>query len=634
MCGFVSITNLRGNSHEVADSILEKMTESISHRGPDGVGYFVDTQNSTGHRRLSVIDIESGQQPWVSSNKKLCLAFNGEIYNHQELRDVLIKKGYKYSSRCDTQTVFFAYQEWGERCVEYFRGMFSFVVWDVEQQKIFAARDRLGLKPLYYYLGDDLLVMASELKALLEHPDIPREVDTAALTDYLRLGYYAAPDTPLKNICKLPSASTLSFSKEGLESKKYWNSEIYTGPDKSPEDYPAARTRLEGLIKEAVEYRLESDAPIGSFLSGGIDSSIVTAYASEQLAQRLNTYCLRFSKSELDESVFAREVSDLLKTNHFETDVNGDLIGDIKKILWHMDEPFADDSAIPTFYLCREAKKHMTVALSGDGADELFAGYSWYQQLVDNSNYSRWIPAFIQTGIRRLVPQGYFSDIRGMQFLGNLGLSVAEQHAKLRSIFSDSMIRTLVTFVDEQRQEHPIIIAHRALKSPLDTLSSAQQVDMSLYLAEDILMKVDKMSMAHGLEVRAPFLYHKLVEYSLGLPSKYKSDGVTAKKILKDIAGNILPHRLISRKKQGFSTPLGQWLQDELNPLVNQYLLEGGGSGFFDSEQVRLLWRKFVRQEKSPELYIDVSRQIWALLSFEIWYDIYITDSPIQKSEK
>jgi len=622
VCGLISITDLDGINRQEVDEILEKMTSSISHRGPDCAGYFVDAQNATGHRRLSVIDIDGGQQPWVSPDNKLCLAFNGEIYNHKELREILVARGYHYSSHCDTQTVLFAYQEWGEQCVEHFRGMFAFVIWDVENQKVFAARDRLGLKPLYYYVNGTTLVLASELKALLQHPDIPKVVDSNALIDYLRLGYYPAPQTPLKNVFKLQSGSTLLFTSSGVECKQYWSLTLHAEPE--VEEYSVAKVRLEALVKEAVDYRLESDVPIGAFLSGGIDSSIITAYASARLEQPLNTYCITFDDEVFDESVFAREVSDLFGTNHTETEVHNDLVRDIKKILWHMDEPFADDSAIPTYYLCREAKKHMTVALSGDGADELFAGYSWYQQLLANYRYSRELPGSIKKLLKKIIPRGYFSNMRGVSFLENMGLSVGEQHANLRSIFSDSSIQLLIGVNSSENQEHPIVKAHRSLGVAGNTLASTQLVDMSLYLAEDILMKVDKMSMAHGLEVRAPFLDHKLVEYSLGLPSRYKNDGKTGKIILKDIVRNIFPPSIIRRKKQGFSTPLRHWLLEELNPLVEQYLLGDGGSGLFDRKEVALLWAKFLRQNNSPSIYIDISQQIWALLSFELWYDIFI----------
>lgn len=632
MCGFAGYIDLTASNRRPAgkDAVtptLVSMNDAISHRGPDAIGYFEDNYCSIGHARLKVIDLDGGAQPWIDNDKGLCLVFNGEIYNHKELRQQLIEKGYEYRSNSDTETLFFAYQEWGEECVSRLRGMFAFVIWDSQKKAVYGARDRLGLKPLYYYVKDSLLIVASELKALLHHPSVEREIDSDSLVDYLRLGYYPAPRTPLKNVFKLKPASTISFSESGLSINEYWQIEDYYESHKD-KPYMEASNQINSLLSDAVDYRLASDVPIGTFLSGGIDSSIITAYSSARTDQELNTYSVKFDYVEYDESQYAQSISRLFNTRHHETDVHSDLKQDIKKILWHMDEPFADDSAIPTYYLCREARKNMTVALSGDGADELFAGYSWHLQLLKNANIVGNLPNAITSLFSHFMPNQYLSNIRGMSFLYNLGQPPSKQHTNLRSIFSDHWISNCLADAPSSFKTHPMLELHEALGQEGDAMGSAIHVDLKLYLAEDILMKVDKMSMAHGLEVRAPFLDHILVEYCLGLPNHYKHDGKVSKKILKDMIKSQLPSSVVSRKKQGFSTPLKQWLLNDLRPLVEHYLLNPeNASGVFDSAQVSHLWKQFVKQSRYPLIYVDISHQVWTLLSFEIWYDQFIGGS-------
>ncbi len=621
MCGLVGYIQLGGIEQGSASSILERMNNAIAHRGPDDEGYYVNPQCAMAHRRLSVIDVECGHQPWLSADKQICLVFNGEIYNHRELRVQLEGKGYQYTSQCDTETLLYAYQEWGEKCVDRLRGMFAFVVWDQSKQLVFCARDRLGLKPLYYFANNEIFIFASELKSLLQHPEIPRTIDRAGLVNYLRLGYYPAPQTPIENIHKLTPATTLNFNSNGLSLNTYWQlPEAQTN-----DDYSCARQELDRLLEDAVACRLESDVPIGTFLSGGVDSSTVLAYVSKLLKEKPQTHCLRFDLAGINESKYAQAVADLFGSEHEETQVDDALIETIPKILWHMDEPFADDSAIPTYYLCQAAKKRMSVALSGDGADEIFAGYPWYRQLLLHERLSCITPRWLESLFGQLFPKGRLSNFRGASFLENIGLAVDERHANLRSIFSDRQISDLLDAPVSMTVKHPILAEYKKLKASRDVVMDAQSIDMQLYLAEDILMKVDKMSMAHGLEVRAPFLDHKLVEFGMGLPSDHKCDRYETKKILKDLINDLLPESIVRRKKQGFSSPLGEWLLGELNPLVDQYLLTPeNGSGLFDSKEVRKLWKRFRRQSIAPELYVDTSRHIWALLSFEIWYDLYI----------
>lgn len=629
MCGFAGFVQLQEPLTESARPILAAMSLKIEHRGPDGAGEYQDAHCALAHRRLSIIDFAGGAQPWLSRDKQLCLCFNGEIYNHRELRQQLTDKGYQYQSHCDTETLLYAYQEWGERCVDHFRGMFAFVIWDSATRRLFGARDRLGLKPLYYYRDEDTLLFASELKALLVHPAIAPKVDQHALANYLRLGYYPAPQTPIANVLKLPPATTLRFDARGLALSNYWNLADFVSDGKDIIAYDEAVAGVRERLQAAVRYRLESEVPLGAFLSGGIDSSVISYMASQGLGHPLKTHCVSFDFVNLDESAHAKEVAKLIGAEHCNSHVEGHFTDDLEKILWHMDEPTADDSAIPTYYLCRDAKQRMSVALSGDGGDEVFAGYDWYTQLVKNQQMTQQIPALVQGCIRPFFGNGRFASLRGVNMLGSLGLAPALQHQALRSLFNDAQISALLSAgTREISVAHPIAEAYRQIHHRVDLISDAQAVDMKLYLAEDILMKVDKMSMAHGLEVRAPLLDHKLIEYCVGVPAAYKNDGTNTKRILKDLVGGILPKQLVARRKQGFSTPLAQWLQKDLLPLVEHYLLaQGPRSGLFDPRMVKQLWMSFKAQQQYPRIYVNSSRLIWALLSFEIWHSLYIAQN-------
>lgn len=626
MCGFAGFVQSREPLAEIARQILANMSRQIEHRGPDGEGNYLDTHCGLAHRRLSIIDIDGGAQPWISRDRQFVLCFNGEIYNHRELRQQLTSRGYQYQSRCDTETLLYAYQEWGEQCVDHFRGMFAFVIWDSAKRRLFGARDRLGLKPFYYYLDGNALLFASELKALLAHPAIARKFDQRTLVDYLRLGYYPAHQTPIVNVFKLPPATKFQFDANGLVLSNYWDLADFVNLGQSDITYEEAIYEVRERLQAAVTYRLESEVPLGAFLSGGIDSSVISYMASKGLDHPLKTHCVSFDFATLDESAHAMEVASLIGAEHRSSRVEFNFADDLEKILWHMDEPTADDSAIPTYYLCRDAKQRMSVALSGDGGDEVFAGYDWYTQLSKNQRIAKQIPALVQRCIRPFFNNGRMASLRGSMILGTLGLAPSLQHQMLRSLFNDAQIGALIVGGENDLWwHHPITKAYQDMRNRVDIISDAQAVDMKLYLAEDILMKVDKMSMAHGLEVRAPLLDHKLIEYCVGLPVAYKNDGKRTKRVLKDLALGALPEALLERPKQGFSTPLSQWLQKDLYALVMHYLLDQGPrSGLFDPRMVRQLWDAFRIQQRFPQIYLNSSRQIWALLSFEIWYSLYI----------
>ena len=628
MCGFSGYVDFSGVSNGTAETNVRKMAERIHHRGPDGIGYYIDEHCAMAHARLSVIDLSAGLQPWISPDGRYVLVFNGEIYNHLELRKQL-ESSYKYKTRCDTETLLYSYLEWGEQCVEKIRGMFSFLVLDKTKKTVFAARDRLGKKPLYYCVKDGAFVFASELKALMVHPLILKKVNIQAVVDYLRLGYCPAPDTPIDDVKKLEAGSYLKFSQSGVAVQKYWcvNKLRRTKED----DLLSAQKKVSELLKSSVECRLESDVPKGGFLSGGVDSTLITLVAKELGETRYATQTVIFDFDEVNESQYAEDVSIALHTEHAETHVGANVAADLKRILWHMDEPFADDSAIPTFYLCKSAKERMSVALSGDGADEVFGGYSWYWQLLLNQNLARRLPRSIRRIISRFFSNESIGYWRGKSLLGNLGVEAEEQHVHLRSIFNDNQIINLLgAQASASLKEHPFLEKYKSVPDGWDLVTRAQAVDLQLYLSEDILMKVDKMSMAHGLEVRAPFLDHLLVEYSLTLPVNCKLQKSVGKRILRAMLKGAFSKKFVFRRKQGFGTPLAHWLVHELNDLVSHYLLNHqNGSGIFDRQEVAKLWDLFLSRRKAPLslFFLDLSRHIWCLLCFEIWYDLYINEN-------
>jgi len=493
------------------------------------------------------------------------------------------------------------------------RGMFAFVIWDKRAKKIFCARDRLGIKPFYFFWNGKDFVFASELKSILCHALVEPTIENAAIVNYLRLEYIPFNETPFKNIFKLLPGHTLILVDTKFAIKRYWSLHCENHLFHS---YAQATQLLRSKIKEAIDVRLMSDVPIGAFLSGGVDSSVVVGLMSQ--SSRIKTQCVGFDQNKYDERSHAQYIAKCFNTDHIESIVNLDIANDLDNIIWHMDEPFADSSSIPTYYLCQAAKQRVTVCLSGDGGDELFAGYNWYAEINRFNKLDNKIPK----ALRNLASM-FFSNMdsqrRGVTFLKNIGANASARHINLRTCFSDDHIARILNHpVAQQTSAHPFSSLYGELSNIDDSVKAAQWVDVHSYMVDDILMKVDKMSMAHSLEVRVPLIDHEVVELAFSMDTKFKLSKNRRKNILKDCVSDIIPSEFFERKKQGFSVPMREWLLGDLKERVEDQLLtyNSKSSGFFETREARKLWKAF----QTGRFNVDLSHHIWSLLSFEIWY--------------
>jgi len=626
MCGICGVYSPDAGDDARLRAGVTKMCKLIEHRGPDEHGVYVDEGQglALGHQRLSIIDVSDGQQPLSNGDGSLWIVFNGEIYNYRDLRKRLVAKGYRFKTHSDTETILFAYSEWGEACVDHLQGMFSFVIWDAKKESVFCARDHVGVKPLYYYWDGTSFIFASELKAVIAHDLVKKEMNHDAIVNFLRLQYIPAPDTVFKNINKLPAAHTLLIRNGQLKIGKYWEIDIHSNAFSGGAE--EARQALRTRLQESVDMQLVSEVPIGAFLSGGTDSSVVVSLMNNKMRGAIKTQCVGFEQREYDERQYARYIADRFETDHSETMVHLAIDDELDKIIWHMDEPFADASAIPTYYLCREARKRVTVCLSGDGGDELFSGYNWYEELARLSRMDDKVPRSLRKTAGGLLFNHMPATLKGGTLLRNIAADLSTRHKNLRSYFSDSFIESLLVDAPSYKPKeivHPIDVLYSNIGKADDVVKAAQLVDFQSYMVEDILMKVDKMSMAHSLEVRVPILDHKVVELAFSLGTEMKMTPESRKIILKESVSDLIPREFFERKKQGFSVPMRYWLQNQLKERVGDFLLSGSTSqsGLFRQKSVESLWKQFSKQSYR----IDLENHIWSLLSFELWYDQFVS---------
>jgi asparagine synthase (glutamine-hydrolysing) len=601
--------------------LIRPMTRALAHRGPDGDGFYFAPGIALGHRRLSIIDLEGGHQPMPSSDGKIHIVFNGLIYNFQSLRQVLEAKGSRFKSRCDTEVILEAWRHYGPDCVDHLSGMFAFVLWDEERQTLFAARDRLGKKPLYYsHLADGSTAFGSELKALKALPGLDRTMDLSAVEDFFAFGYIPDPKSIYAGTRKLPPAHRMIWTRGGdPRIERYWD------PDLEPLKISAeeARESLVEKLKEATTGRMVSDVPLGAFLSGGVDSSAIVALMAEASAEPIKTFSIGFGVKEFDETEYANAVAARYKTDHHRSQVDPDDFSLLDRITDIFDEPFGDSSALPTFRVCQEARKGVTVALSGDGGDELFGGYRRYFYHRHEENLRRRIPAGIRKAIFKPLGQIYPKLDRAPRFLRarttfqELGSDevwgffngVSATADDVRSdIFSDSLKRNLDGYhgVD-------VLKPHFARAQGDDALARAQYVDFQTWQAGGTLVKVDRTSMANGLEVRAPLLDYRLAEWALRLPAGLKIKGASGKDILKSAMATRLPHDLMYRPKQGFSMPIATWFRGPLREPVEAMVTSGPlvDCGLFNPAALRKLARDHASGRR------DHARTLWLLFVFE-----------------
>ncbi len=616
MCGIAGFCYAE-RGQPVSQESLRRMCDAIRHRGPDDDGYFTGEGVGLGMRRLSIIDVAGGRQPIFNEDRSCTIVYNGEIYNHRDLRRELERRGHHYATHSDTETILHAYEEYGMDCVKHLRGMFAIAIWDAPRQRLFLARDRMGKKPLYYYDDGQRLAFGSELKTILALADVPRRVSAQAIADYVAWGYVPDPLSIYEGINKLPPAHWLAYENGRVHTERYWDVSYAPTEAARPEKYYVDRT-LE-ILDEAVRIRLMSEVPLGAFLSGGTDSSIVVALMAKHSRERVKTFSIGFEEPEYNELPYARAVAEHLGTEHYEEVVYPDAERDVTALVRQFDEPFADSSMIPTYYVSRAARKRVTVALSGDGGDELFAGYLRY---IDPASVraASLVPAGAREAvlgpIARALPAGTKGIDRVRDLLGTPEQQYVRQMTRgmslaSRDVFAQDFLRRL-DHVDPSYVAEPFLHTARSW----DPLSRRQYLDTHTYLPGDILTKVDRASMMVSLECRAPILDHELAEFAATIPVELRIKGMTTKYLLKKVAERLIPAELVYRPKRGFSVPVAYWLKKEWAARSEEILL--GNVAVQRGVFREAFLRRVLDEHRAGKR--DNSSMIWSLMMLELWW--------------
>jgi len=621
MCGITGIFYPHQSEAPSLDQ-LRRMTSALVHRGPDAGDHYIHGPVGLGHRRLKIIDLEGGKQPLFNEDGTKVIVFNGEIYNFQELRKVLLEKGHRFATHSDTEVILHSYEEYGEACVTYLRGMFAFAIWDGEKKQLFLARDRVGIKPLYYYWDGRKFLFASEMKAILQDTTIKKEIDPCALDDYLTYLYIPAPKTIFQGIRKLLPGHTLTVSEQGCKEKEYWDLTFAPKKNLAEADYTAV---LLEKLQESVALHMVSEVPLGAFLSGGIDSSAVVGMMARLMNQPVNTASIGFRESGFDELPYARIVAERFHTRAYEKTVEADAAKILDDLVWHFDEPFADSSMVPTYYVSQVARERVTVCLSGDGGDENFAGYRRYRLDVLENRIRALLPCSLRRPVFGTLGWAYPKAdwlpqvFRAKTLLTNLSLSPEEGYFHSMTWFRPEMKNLLYREPLKKAlngyDAFSVMETHFNRTKDWDSLSRIQYVDIKTYLVDDILTKVDRASMAHSLEVRVPLLDHEVMEYAARIPAQYKLHSGEGKRIFKSALRNLLPPEILDRKKMGFSIPLARWLREELKPLFEEriFVKDAFIANLFDATAVQRWW---VHHQQG---FRDYAPQLWALLVLESW---------------
>ena len=610
-------------AREMAQAQLQRMNQSLVHRGPDEGSVHIEPGVGFGHRRLSIIDVATGQQPLFSEDGSVAIVFNGEIYNFQELVPELEAAGHRFHTKSDTEVIVHAWEQWGEDCVKRLRGMFAFAIWDRNRQTLFMARDRLGVKPMYYaVLPDGLLLFGSELKALMAHGGMAREIDPYAVEEYFALGYVPEPRTIFRQARKLPPAHTLTIRRgQPLpEPREYWDVRFTLDSRISEAE---AREELVRRLRESVRLRMISEVPLGAFLSGGVDSSAVVAMMAGLSTEPVNTCSIAFDDPQYNEAEFAQMVAERYRTRHHVETVRSDDDDLVDTLAHHYDEPYADSSAIPTYRVCQLARKRVTVALSGDGGDETFGGYRRYRMHMMEERMRQAVPEAVRRPLfgllGRIYPKADWAPraVRAKTTFEGMARTSVEAYFHSMGFVRDDMRKALFSesFKRELGGYHAraVFDRHAARAGTDDPLALIQYIDMHTYLVGDINTKVDRASMAHSLEVREPLMDHELVQWVATLPSDLKLRGQNGKHIFKQALEPHLPNDVLYRPKMGFAVPLARWFRGPLRQRVRDSLLSGPmvESGMFNPRAMR----QVIEQHESGQR--DYSTALWTMLMFD-----------------
>jgi asparagine synthase (glutamine-hydrolysing) len=627
MCGIAGVVSITPFASSLGiEQTLHRMARLIAHRGPDGSDIWHSDHVGLAHTRLAIIDLsEAGRQPMRDVSGYLTLTFNGEIYNYRELREELKAAGHHFRTETDSEVILNGYHEWGEAVVDRLRGMFAFALWDDREKRLFMARDRTGQKPLFFARHGDVFLFGSEIKSILTWPGFPRSANLAALHQYLTFQYVMPPHSAFEGIEELPPAHTLTVLSDGnFRTRRYWQLPVPGQKARSGTFNKAdAQAQIEAELEEAVRLRMISDVPLGAFLSGGIDSSIIVALMAKHSTDPVKTFSIGFNHEEYDERQYARAVAERYGTEHHEFVVEPDAMAVLPSLVWQFGQPFGDSSALPAYYVSAMTKQHVTVALSGDGGDETFLGYQRYLATKIQGMYGK-IPTPVRSLLAVLSGRGTsgpaaLRHLRRLTRDGNAG--PARQYQKWIGLFDDQQKSHLYGRGLSQYLADPAItILEGLFTADTDPASQAAWVDIHTNLPSDLLAKVDITSMAHGLEARSPFLDHKLMEHVAGVPGSQHLKGFNLKSLLKEIAGPLLPAELINRPKMGFGVPIKKWFRHELKDYLADHLLsqKARQRGLINPQALETMIADHVSGRA------DSHYQLWALLMMELWFDMWI----------
>ena len=601
MCGFVGFIDKKKSKKK----IIKDMADIIAHRGPDSDGYYIGDECALGFRRLSIIDLDGGTQPIYNEDNNMIITFNGEIYNYKEIREKLIKKGHKFRTESDTEVILHGYEEYGEKILDKLRGMFAFVIYDTKNKTLFGARDFYGIKPLYYYIDDEEFLFGSEIKSFLGHPGFKKELNRDMLKQYLTFQYSVGEDTFFKNVYKLRPGHYFKYHDGKLDITKYYEIKIESDDSKSLEEW---KDIIRKELNESIKYHKVSDVEVGSFLSSGVDSSIVATLSDVD-----KTFTVGYDNKKYSEIDYAKELSEKIKVKNISKKISREeYFKNFPKIQYYMDEPLADPSAVALYFVANTASKHVKVALSGEGADEIFGGYNIYHEPYSVSWYNK-IPYPIRRGIGVLAYP--LRNHTGFNFLVRRSKKLEDRYVGNAFIFEPGDANKILSYTDKHDFRELTKPYYDKIKN-YDDVAKMQYIDFNFWLIGDILLKADKMSMANSLEVRVPFLDRPLVNELINIPSKYKIVGNQTKYAFREVCKEELPEKWADKKKLGFPVPIREWIKEEDIYNNIRKTFEDGGE-FFKTDRIIKLLDDHCKGKH------DNSRKIWAIYSFLIWYQEY-----------
>lgn len=621
MCGIFGIF-FKENNRVINKKWVASVIAPMNHRGPDEEGIYINGNVCLGHKRLNIIDLNAGPQPVYNENRDVCVVFNGEIYNYKELRSELIKKGHVFQTKCDTEVIVHSYEEWRDECVNRLQGMFAFCVYNKRQNTFFLARDRIGIKPLYFYNDNSVFIFSSEIKPILYSNLVPRDVNSDAIDFYMSIGYVPAPETMFKGIYKLEPGYCLSIDRNGINKHEYWK---LSAGNNTALSFKEASRRLEEEISECVRSHMMSDVPLGVFLSGGLDSSAVVGLMSHHSNSPVKTFSVGYKNAKKENELgYARIIADKFKTEHHEFILEpGDFFESINIFLHYSEEVIIESAAIALYQLSKVARQHVTVLLSGEGADELFGGYPLHWKMNKLERYHRYlkyVPGFKESAYFKALPE----KIR--KYIYWISVPFESRYKTVSSDVIPDMKNSMYTQDFMEISDNKVESFFEDVYANISDMTMLQKmlyVDTKYWLPDDLLIKADKMTMATSVELRVPFLDHKLVEFAFGLPDEYKSNWTQGKLILKNSVESLLPHDIIYRPKKGFPVPVSKWFSGELYDRVSKILLEHRTlqRGYFNKKYIEGILQ---RHKKGRE---DLSKRIFSLLLLELWHRMYI-DTP------